>query len=92
MNGTTTRNSSPEVLAPVQVIGAGSSTPATVGSSLHDRAGAGRVPSADGVARVEDLEKRPPKSKPVDRVHRSWLRAKKNPNAWGDFTYCATFG
>ncbi|MGW8380292.1 hypothetical protein [Streptomyces sp. ODS28] len=47
-----------------------------------------QAPSADDVKRLENLEKQPPKSKPVDRVYWTWLQArKKNPNAWGDFTY-----
>ncbi|WP_369360018.1 hypothetical protein [Streptomyces sp. cg2] len=45
-----------------------------------------QAPSDADVARLEDLPTQPPKSKPIDRIWWTWLRAKeKNPNAWGDF-------
>ncbi|WP_330460316.1 hypothetical protein OIB37_27670 [Streptomyces sp. NBC_00820] len=45
-----------------------------------------QAPSEADVARLKDLPRQPPKSKPVDRIWWTWLRAKeKNPNAWGDF-------
>ncbi|MFD4142959.1 hypothetical protein [Streptomyces sp. NPDC058572] len=47
-----------------------------------------QAPGPDDVARLENLDKQPPKSKPKDRIWWTWLRAKKsNPNAWGDFTH-----
>lgn len=45
-------------------------------------------PSEAEYKRLELETKEPPKSRPVDRVWWKWIRAsKKNPNAFGDFTY-----
>jgi LPXTG-motif cell wall-anchored protein len=45
-------------------------------------------PSEADYKRLEKETKEPPKSRPVDRVWWKWIRAsKKNPNAFGDFTY-----
>ncbi|MFF3457018.1 hypothetical protein ACFYXH_22340 [Streptomyces sp. NPDC002730] len=45
-------------------------------------------PSQADIDRLENLEKQPPKSKPIDRVYWTWLQARKsNANAWGDWSH-----
>ena len=46
-----------------------------------------QAPSDADIARLKDLATKPPKSKPVDRIYWTWLKARaQNPNAWGDFS------
>ncbi|MFD9601084.1 LPXTG cell wall anchor domain-containing protein [Streptomyces sp. NPDC059970] len=45
-------------------------------------------PSQADIDRLEKLEKQPPKSKPIDRVYWTWLKAREsNSNAWGDWSH-----
>ncbi|MFJ4843039.1 LPXTG cell wall anchor domain-containing protein [Streptomyces sp. NPDC088746] len=46
-------------------------------------------PSDADIDRLMDLEKQPPKTKPVDRIYWTWLRAREsNPNGtWDDWTH-----